>query len=448
MAVLVKERRGWLCWSCDRVVMLLAAGMIATLLLMTPPEQWFPLPAASILLFTMVTELLPVPLLRGGVQLTLGFPVVCTVIALHGTLPAVIIDGLPTLVAGLALNRTHPFSHRLHWSLFNTSQSAISAGIAGTVFHLIHEAGRRDTLAWTAVCITVSAVVYLIVNALLVSRIESTYQGEPFRRVFRYNLHLVLPTYVMAMPIVLILILLIRSYGILGFVAVAVPFLAARESFRQRIQQLRNYRETLRMIGVLVQRADPYTSGHMQRAARLVEQVATRLGIPTQRVELLLDAAALHDLGKVAIDEAVLNKIAPLTEEEWMMIRRHPVYGSEVMSFIRHFAPVGLWIMLHHERPDGKGYPFGLKMGEIPIEAHIVAVLDAFDAMVGDPRTGEYRPYRKPKTPEEAIMELRRCSGTQFHPAVVEAFIEAYLSQEQCADQIEPSAAVRKRAVA
>ncbi len=413
-----------------RGIILMAAGLALVLMLSTPPAQWLPAGALTILLFAVATEMLPVSLLHGGTQVTLGFPIVCTVIAMYGTVPAMAVDSLPTLLAGVLLNRSYPLRHRLRWGLFNAAQSAISAGAAGIAYYWCSTGATGFLTIHTLLALTLAAVIYLMVNALLVSVAGALYNRESLPNIWQYMLRIVLPTYILVMPLSILLILLLRTYHVAGFVLVAVPFLAARECFRQRIQQIRNYRETIRALGLLVQHADPYTSGHLQRVSQMTISVATRLGVPSRHIELLPEAAALHDLGKVGVDEAVLNKLTPLTEADWQMIRSHPLKGAEVVSGIKHIEPVALWITLHHERPDGKGYPFGLKLGEIPIEAHIIAVVDAFDAMVGDDEKGEQRPYRKPKTVPEAIAELQKGAGTQFHPEVVKAFIEALAAGE------------------
>ncbi len=432
-----------------RGVILVAGAVVLAGMLVTPPEQWMPLGAMTILLFAVATEMLPVSLLYGGTQVTLGFPIVCTVIAMYGTVPAMAVDSLPTLMAGVLLNRSYPLRHRLRWGLFNAGQSIISTGAAGLTYYWLNGAGRDLLTARMLVALTLAAVVYLLVNALLVSVAGALYNREPLSSIWQYVLRVVVPTYLLLMPLSILLILLLRAYHVAGFLLVAVPFLAARECFRQRMQQIRNYRETIRALGLVVQHAHPYTSGHLQRASRMAISVATRLGVPARHIELLPEAAALHDLGKVGVDEAVLNKLTRLTDADWQMIRTHPLKGAEVVSGIKHIEPVALWIALHHERPDGKGYPFGLKLGEIPIEAHIIAVVDAFDAMVGDDETGEQRPYRKPMSVEKAVEELQKGAGTQFHPEVVRAFIEAMEAGEFGMERAQRVASARvKQAVA
>lgn len=432
-----------------RGIILLAGSAVLTAMLSTPPQQWMPIGGITILLFAVVTEMLPVSLLQGGTQVTLGFPIVCAVIAMYGIVPAMVVDSLPTLAAGVLLNRSYPLRHRLRWGLFNASQSSISAGAAGVTYYWLNGGNRDLFTAPMLMALMLAAVTYLLVNALLVSVAEALYNQRPLSNIWQYVLRSLAPTYVLLMPLSILLILLLRTYHVTGFLLVAVPFLAARECFRQRTLQIRNYRETIRALGLVVQQAHPYTSRHLQRASQMAISVAARLGVPARHIELLPEAAALHDLGKVGVDEAVLNKLTPLTEADWQMIRTHPLKGARVVRGIKHIEPVALWITLHHERPDGKGYPFGLKLGEIPIEAHIIAVVDAFDAMVGEDEGGEQRPYRKPKSVEEAAAELQRGAGTQFHPEVVKAFIELLASGEFGTERAERVAsAVAKRAVA
>jgi hypothetical protein len=425
-------------------VVVLAAAVILLLAAVTSPLEWLPWQALVILLFAIATELTPTPLLHGGTTVTVGMPVVFSVMVLYGTLPAVLVDTVPTLLAGILLRRERPLLHRVRWALFNASQSALVAAAAGATYHLLHAGTPYVFSAKALFALGVAAIVYLALNALLVSVASTLYdRRESWLVLWRHFLGILLPTYVVMVPLSIVVISLLQAYQLAGFLLLAMPFLAARECLRQRLQQIRIYRETIRTLSVLVQYAHPHTSGHLHRASQMAVKLAIRLGVPARHLELLPEAAILHDLGKIGIDDAVLNKISPLTEEEWNMIRLHPLKGAEIVSGIRHLAPVALWIALHHERPDGKGYPFGLRLGEIPIESHIIAVVDAFDAMVGDDEKA--RPYRKPKTVPEAVAELQRCAESQFHPAVVGAFVEALAAKEF--DELDETAPTRTTSV-
>jgi HD-GYP domain-containing protein (c-di-GMP phosphodiesterase class II) len=148
----------------------------------------------------------------------------------------------------------------------------------------------------------------------------------------------------------------------------------------------------------------------------LAERIAGRLGLGAQEIKLISLAAKLHDVGKTAIPDEILNKPGPLDQDEWEFMRRHTVIGERIILAAPSLAPTAGLVRSSHERFDGTGYPDALDGGAIPLGASIIAVCDAFDAMVSK------RPYRAAMSPADAVVELRRCAGTQFDPDVVEAF--------------------------
>jgi diguanylate cyclase (GGDEF)-like protein/putative nucleotidyltransferase with HDIG domain len=162
---------------------------------------------------------------------------------------------------------------------------------------------------------------------------------------------------------------------------------------------------------------DVYTGSHSQRVAELAARTARRLGLPDEEVELTRLAGSLHDLGKLAIPEEILRKPGPLTEPERIVLERHPQIGFRMLESLG-VDPVADWVLHHHERWDGSGYPDGLSGELIPLGARIIFVADAYDAMISE------RVYRRRVSPEEAIAELDRCASTQFDPNVVAALAE------------------------
>ena len=162
---------------------------------------------------------------------------------------------------------------------------------------------------------------------------------------------------------------------------------------------------------------DVYTGCHSERVSELAARVAARIGLPEEQVELTRLAASLHDLGKLAIPEEILRKPGPLTDAERLVLERHPQIGHRMLESLG-VDPVAEWVLHHHERWDGDGYPDGRFGEEIPIGARIIFVADAYDAMTSD------RVYRLRLSEEEALAELERCAGTQFDPAIVAAFAE------------------------
>jgi len=159
---------------------------------------------------------------------------------------------------------------------------------------------------------------------------------------------------------------------------------------------------------------DTYTGSHSARVAELAARVASRLGLDQEQIELSRLAGSLHDLGKLAIPEEILRKPGPLTGPERLVLERHPQIGFRMLDSLG-IDPVAKWILHHHERWDGTGYPDRLPGDEIPLGARIIFVVDAYDAMTSD------RVYRGRLSREDALAELERCAGTQFDPAVVAA---------------------------
>jgi diguanylate cyclase (GGDEF)-like protein len=162
---------------------------------------------------------------------------------------------------------------------------------------------------------------------------------------------------------------------------------------------------------------DAYTGSHSQRVAQLAVRLAARLGLSHEELELTQLAASLHDVGKLALPEDLLRKPAPLSEPEWATLQQHAQIGSRMLESLG-VDPVAEWVLHHHERWDGTGYPDRLAGTEIPVGARIIFVADAYDAMTSD------RLYRARCSDAEAVAEIVRCAGTQFDPSVVEALSE------------------------
>jgi diguanylate cyclase (GGDEF)-like protein/putative nucleotidyltransferase with HDIG domain len=160
---------------------------------------------------------------------------------------------------------------------------------------------------------------------------------------------------------------------------------------------------------------DTYTGSHSTRVAELAAWIATHLGLDAEQVELARLAGSLHDLGKLAIPEEILRKPGPLTPPERLVLERHPQIGFRMLESLG-VDPVAEWVLRHHERWDGTGYPDGLVESEIPLGARIIFVADAYDAMTSD------RAYRGRLTPQAAVSELERCAGSQFDPEIVAVF--------------------------
>jgi putative nucleotidyltransferase with HDIG domain len=216
------------------------------------------------------------------------------------------------------------------------------------------------------------------------------------------------------------------------WVALALLVRGASRTLRRQNEKLR--RRTLRLaesnrlleesaleavesLNATVDAKDPYTAGHSQRVQRIAVALGEELGLERERLDVLRFAGLFHDIGKIGVPDAILTKPDRLTELEYEIVKRHPEDGARIVGRLHRLHAAVPAVLHHHERWDGNGYPYGLSGEQIPLEAAIVGLADAVDAMTTD------RPYSGSRTLEEATEEVVRNRGTQFAPAVVDAFV-------------------------
>ena len=178
------------------------------------------------------------------------------------------------------------------------------------------------------------------------------------------------------------------------------------------------YLSTIQALAAAIEAKDKYTSGHSERVTKYALSISIELGLAEEDVQQIMYASILHDIGKIGVSEDILGKKGKLEPDEFEKIQKHTTIGANIISSISMLESIIPIIIHHHEAFNGKGYPFNKKDKEIPLGARIIAVADAYDAMTSD------RPYRKALSKEQAITELRKCSGTQFDPGIVDAFLK------------------------
>jgi putative two-component system response regulator len=178
--------------------------------------------------------------------------------------------------------------------------------------------------------------------------------------------------------------------------------------------------QILHSLANVIDLRDSYTFGHSRSVSEYAVQIAEYLGLQTDRIKLIRTASLLHDIGKIGIPDSILFKTNSLTEEEFNIIKKHPARGAEIVRTNNTMGELVPLIRHHHERFDGQGYPDGLSGREIPLEARILCLADAVQAMGSD------RPYRNALTREEIISEVEKHTGTQFDPQVAKAFLKMF----------------------
>jgi putative nucleotidyltransferase with HDIG domain len=182
----------------------------------------------------------------------------------------------------------------------------------------------------------------------------------------------------------------------------------------------RAYLGTMEVLANAIEARDHYTVGHTWRVTRLSLAMVDTLGWPPEKRRNAEMGGILHDIGKIAVEDAILRKTGPLTSEEFQKMQLHPEHGARILKDIEFLKPIIPYVLFHQERWDGRGYPFKLRGEDVPLEGRLLAVCDAFDAMTS------HRPYRESRQPDQAMEEIQRNRGRQFDPAMVDLFLEAW----------------------
>jgi putative nucleotidyltransferase with HDIG domain len=304
-------------------------------------------------------------------------------------------------------------------SLFNMSQMAISLALAGLVYHAAGGAplavsgwSLRLNLAFV-LSLALCHVAYFFTNTGLVTVWSSLRLGVSALRTWRASYLWMVPQS-FAAPVVGLAIAYV--YVRLSILLVAILFLwliyYARSS-KVNLELQNSQRGTVAALATAVDSSTPFLAGESERVAGLAVALGRRIGISGWRMQALEYAALLHDIGYLAVGKRILGKKDPLSAEEWTSVRRHAEVGASIIGSVKALKRVGEIVLSHHERPDGRGYPRGLRSGEIPREAGILKVADAFVAMTTD------RPYRKALPVKEAVRRIEQGAGSRFDERVV-----------------------------
>jgi hypothetical protein len=309
--------------------------------------------------------------------------------------------------------------------IFNGAMYALSGFLAGKAFVALHGHVGVPSPASFGVIVwpfAAAAVVHVLANNGLlwgVLQLTANQAGPRRRSRPESRLPLLLVSDLGYAALGLVIAALWWVMGPFAAALVLVPLFVARWAMGQFFEQQQAYSATMAALCQAVETKDFYTRGHSERVSRGSAMIARQIGMRADRAEAIRFAGMLHDVGKLGVPTKVLQKTGVLTEEEYAAIQLHPMRGLEIVREIGFLNEALTGIMHHHERIDGRGYPMGFAGDEIPEFARIIAVADAFDSMTST------RSYRQAQGIDEAIKELRKGSGTQFDPALVDAFVAA-----------------------
>ncbi|MBU4348822.1 HD-GYP domain-containing protein [bacterium] len=373
------------------------------------PNMW--LIFIFFLVLSTFAEFIPVGLPRGG-SITIGFPIDFVIILVYGPVFAMLITALSAIIGVTVKGKTSWYK-----IIFDASQYALSAGVAGVVYQYAGGIIGFQNFFKFAFPAALCALTYCIVNSILVAIVICLDQGIKITTVWRINIREMIPSYLSEAPIGFLMAIVYVEVGIVGILLFFLPLLLARRSFELYTKMRKMYLETIRALAAAIDTKDPYTKGHSERVTQTSIALARELNLPEGEINNIEYAALLHDIGKIGIDERILGKNDGLTSEEFKRIKEHTIMGANIIRPVEFLKDSYKTVYHHHERYNGKGYPDGLKGEDIPISARIIAVADAYDAMGSD------RPYRKKLKQDKIMKELTEQSGKQFDPEVVKALI-------------------------
>jgi putative nucleotidyltransferase with HDIG domain len=303
--------------------------------------------------------------------------------------------------------------------LFNIPLLVMTVGASGLVYRAFGSLTDTDSPLFL-VPLFAAGMVYYLFNTWSVSVIISLRSSKNPVHVWKQNYMWNFFHILAFLPIGAVIALLYKNSGVWTRALFIIPLFLARYSFQLYLDMRETHINTVAALTSAIDASDPFTHGHSYRVSKYAMRIAREMGMSAKDLETLEYASLLHDIGKIAIQNDVLLKVGPLTDEEWASLRSHPDIGADIVEQLKFLKVAVNVIRCHHERPDGTGYPKGLKEDEIPILAHILNVVDAFDAMTSD------RPYRKCLPIERVLDELRRYRGTQFHSRVTDILLEMY----------------------
>ncbi len=417
-------------WAFVSAVMVCGLGLWIVYL---PSVSRFDVKGLAILAaFAALAELFSVDL-YGASTVSVSFVAIFAAALMYGPVGAAVVG--PIIALGHWIKRRP----RIYQVVFNAANHTISSTVAALLFALTGVRLEITNMLVLAVPALAAGLVNYFVSTLLLSTALGLSERASPWRTWKEQFRWLWVHYVVMSFLALFFALAYLTFDVWGIVAFLAPLLIMRYAQKQYVdqtvqnvaalrkvnQELARANEEIQMINdellmtlaSAIDARDPYVYGHSARVAEYAVALARELNLPPERVELVRRAALLHDVGKIGLPEHVLNKRGNLTMEEYEVMKQHALAADGILGVCHQLQNLIPIVVAHHERWDGKGYPNGLAGDSVPLEARILALADAVEAMASD------RTYHRAKPAEEILAEVERNAGTQFDPAVAAAFV-------------------------
>jgi len=376
----------------------------------------------DILLFIgliIVADTAQISLPRGGASIYASSPIDLASILLFGAPAAALIEAVATLLSEVFIQRRAAVR-----IAFNVPLLILTVGTAGLVFESF---GPR----WTSldsprflIPLLACGLVYYLVNTVSISMVIGLSDGKNPFRIWKQNYMWNFFHILAFLPVAAVIALVYVKSGMWTIALFVVPLFLARYTFQLYIEMKEAHINTVSALTSALDANDPYTHGHSYRVSCYALSLGRAMGLSSKDLEVLEYSALLHDIGKIAIKKEILHKAGRLTEEEFRSLKAHPVTGADIVENLKFLKEAAILVRYHHEQPNGKGYPDGLKGDEIPVGSRILLCADAYDAMTSD------RPYRKGLPIEKVLDQFEKYKGTQFDLDVANLLVRLVRQRE------------------
>ena len=355
---------------------------------------------------SMLSELLAVNMKYGSISV--GFAINFASILLFGPYAACIIASF-----GPSLRMRDGKLISWYKRLFNMAAMGITTGLAGIVYQNIGGGFGKISLMQNGFPLIMAILTYLFINNFTMAEVISISQNIRLRKVWINNLKWTVPNYLALSVLGILISAIYLELGIIAILLFFIPLTLARQSFKMYQDIKKVHLTTVQALISTIEAKDAYTKGHSERVAELSAQIARKMNYSESEIEKIKYAGFLHDVGKVSLENNILNKEGELSKKEYEIVKEHPEVGADIVKNVKYLEEVADYVKYHHERLDGTGYPEGLKGDEIPEGARILAVADVYDALTSN------RPYRSAWKRNKALNLLTEESGESFDKEIV-----------------------------
>ena len=319
----------------------------------------------------------------------------------------------------------HLFNTPIYGTIFNICALVVPIIVGNYLYILVGGNYAINEISSNIFSLLIFVLVHFFINVSIMSKFMSLKIHKSFFFCFIGNVKIGFLNSVVMLPTGILLALVFTEYNYWGLIFVILTIVLLRYTLLLYSNTKMQLTDTVEALMNAIDARDMYTEGHSRRVAEISTKIAKELKLSQGEIEKLNIAAMLHDVGKIGISDNILNKPGKLTEEEYNIIKEHPIIGVRILSEIKNIDYVHKIVEHHHERYDGKGYPDGLKGDEMDIQVHIVHLADTVDAMLSD------RPYRKGLSKDIVKAEIEKYSGIQFHPKVAQAYLNILKREEK-----------------